>query len=279
MKLMDIQKGVGQYLAGSGETDTSLEAPFSRIWEIDPSADRSCVPGTPSADGRTEAYGPESFAEWDPQRGRRPGPMPADDVLAAKERMEEAVQRAQPIAALLAAKQLNSFLNNQSLVILFTFKGKNLLFVGDAQAGNWEHWLFGTDSPEKKPGEVLPKTASDILASLDFYKVGHHGSGNATPKVALDEMGRRGRRLVSMCSTEEGVYGNEVPDDPSRGTEVPRIPLIEELAKDTAFVRSDQIDVTVDGRLIPARVAGLKVPDAPPGCRFATGELWIDCYL
>jgi len=33
----------------------------------------------------------------------------------------------------MAAAGLNSFLNNQSLVVLFSWKGKNLLFAGDAQ--------------------------------------------------------------------------------------------------------------------------------------------------
>src|SRR5262244_407406 len=91
-------------------------------------------------------------------------------------------------AELTAAKQLNSFLNNQSLVILFNFKGKKLLFVGDAQAGNWEHWLFGTDTPDNKPNGSPIASAQQILTSLDFYKVGHHGSGNATPRVAADTM-------------------------------------------------------------------------------------------
>ena len=54
--------------------------------------------------------------------------------------MERSLKACQPEAALVAAKQLNSFLNNQSLVVLFEYKGKRLLFVGDAQAGNWEHW-------------------------------------------------------------------------------------------------------------------------------------------
>jgi len=42
------------------------------------------------------------------------------------------------------------------------------------------------------------------VASLDFYKVGHHGSTNATPKDALNAM-REG--CVAMCSTQPDCYG------------------------------------------------------------------------
>ena len=184
----------------------------------------------------------------------------------------------QPIAALTAAKQLNAFLNNQSLVVLFTFKGKKLLFVGDAQAGNWEHWLFDTDTPDKKASGTMSAVARQILTSLDFYKVGHHGSGNATPKAAAEMMGTQGHSFTAMCSTQADVYGTEDPDDPTKGTEVPRGPLLDKLASESALVRSDQIAITVDGKQIaPAVTAALPAPT--PGSRFEQGPLWVDCYL
>ena len=44
-----------------------------------------------------------------------------------------------------SAQNADKFLNNQSLVVLFRFKGKSLLFVGDAQWGNWQNFLYGPD--------------------------------------------------------------------------------------------------------------------------------------
>ena len=38
--------------------------------------------------------------------------------------------------------------------MLFTFGGKKLLFVGDAQAGNWEHWLYRVDAPDRDPTKL-----------------------------------------------------------------------------------------------------------------------------
>ena len=107
---------------------------------------------------------------------------------------------------LLAAKAgiANNMINNQSLVVLFSFKGKTMLFAGDAQWGNWANFLFGSLT-----STTLTKQAADILANLDFYKVGHHGSTNATPKGALAAM-RAG--CTAMCSTALDAY-NEVPRD------------------------------------------------------------------
>ena len=162
--------------------------------------------------------------------------------------------------------------------VLFTFKGKNLLFAGDAQAGNWEHWLFGTDVPDKMASSAIAPVARQILMSLDFYKVGHHGSGNATPKAAADMMGTQGHRFVAMCSTEADVYGTEDPDDPTKGTEVPRAPLLAKLASESALVRSDQIAITVDEEKIEAKVVE-PLPAPPHGARLEEGAIWVDCYL
>ena len=152
---------------------------------------------------------------------------------------------------------------------------------GDAQAGNWEHWLFTTDVPDKQGTSDPSKAAQMVLASLDFYKVGHHGSGNATPKAAAGLMGGR-RVFACMCSTEQGVYGLENPDDPSKGTEVPRIPLLEQLASEGALVRSDQIAVLADPstKTIDAPAPALApLPKPAEGRRFERGPVWVDCFI
>jgi hypothetical protein len=265
MKLMDLQKGVGQYLANADIAGTTFGTPFGLRWEIDPSTTRN------------EGYGSEAFREW-LDRGGSGRTTSVGDIRKARLAMEKALLDAQPSAALVAAKQLNSFLNNQSLVVLFTIKGKRLLFVGDAQAGNWEHWLYDTDDPEKKPSAAIDANAQAILTSLDFYKVGHHGSGNATPKAVVEMMGTRGRKFAAMCSTQAGVYGTEDPDDPSKGTEVPRQPLIDKLGSETALVRSDQIEITVGTTIIKPEVDA-PIPASIAGARFGKGDIWVDCFL
>jgi hypothetical protein len=67
--------------------------------------------------------------------------------------------------------------NNSSLVLAFELGvgGKVLLFVGDAQRGNWLSWA----KSDWKDG-TSRVTAKDLLARTVLYKVGHHGSHNAT---------------------------------------------------------------------------------------------------
>jgi len=77
------------------------------------------------------------------------------------------------------AIQVDKRTNNSSLVLAFEFleTGRIMLFVGDAQVGNWLSW-------KDVQWKVGDKTISghDLLARTVFYKVGHHGSHNATLK-------------------------------------------------------------------------------------------------
>ena len=244
MKLKDLKKGVGQYLGASASSGSGKSfTPFDTPWRT-----------------MAEAYPPSAFQEWVP---RRKGAPPA----LGNKQLEEAVNASQPDMLLTAVKTLDGYLNNQSLVVLFTFKGKKMLFVGDAQAGNWEYWMYG-GSPNKAPSvDTLTPEGKTILGNLDFYKVGHHGSTNATPITAVEAMGGN---FASMCSTQTDSYGN-----PKIGTEVPRDPLLAAIEKKSALVRSDQIEVTV-GTGVEAAIDE-KVPKPARG-KYVVGPIYVD-YL
>jgi hypothetical protein len=111
---------------------------------------------------------------------------------------------------------LDSAMNNTSLILLFEACGKKLLFPGDAQIENWNYAL----SQER---------VKKLLAGVDVYKVGHHGSLNATPKTLWAGFTKKGEvgmsgRLKTFMSTCSGKHGSE-----ERGTEVPRRKLVREL--------------------------------------------------
>jgi ribonuclease BN (tRNA processing enzyme) len=119
------------------------------------------------------------------------------------------------------ALQLDSYTNNTSLVLAFELKqsGRVLLFVGDAQIGSWISW----QSLEFKVGN-RKVGATDLLARTVYYKVGHHGSHNAT----LVDGG-----LLSMTSHElrAAIPTNENWADKSKGWEMPNEQLWTELRK------------------------------------------------
>jgi hypothetical protein len=74
------------------------------------------------------------------------------------------------------ALQLDSATNNTSLVLAIELAGGDvLLFAADAQVGNWVSWqdLSWTSA-------TRTVTGPDLLRRTIVYKVGHHGSYNAT---------------------------------------------------------------------------------------------------
>jgi hypothetical protein len=112
-------------------------------------------------------------------------------------------------------RRLDDAMNNTSVVLLFEAGGRKMLFPGDAQ---YENWMYALSQPQ------VQKDLEDV----DFYKVGHHGSLNGTPRTSLwDRFTRRStdekaaRRLITLVSTEAGRHGKE-----DRNTEVPRKKLM-----------------------------------------------------
>jgi Metallo-beta-lactamase superfamily len=75
------------------------------------------------------------------------------------------------------ALALDSATNNTSLVLAIEIirTGKVILLAADAQVGNWLSWHERT-----WPVDGRTVTGPDLLARTVFYKVGHHGSHNAT---------------------------------------------------------------------------------------------------
>jgi hypothetical protein len=79
------------------------------------------------------------------------------------------------------ALQLDSDTNNTCLALAFELgkSGGVLLFPGDAQVGNWLSWE-GLQWKVQEGHETTVVTSRDLLARTVLYKVGHHGSHNAT---------------------------------------------------------------------------------------------------
>ena len=238
-----------QYLAAAGDSgvpDADRVQSFEKAW-----------PAT-AAD-----YPGDAFDEFDSGLVERGGKRKKDGAAA----MEATLARMQPDMLAAAADKLDGTLNNQSLVVLFTCKGKKLLFVGDAQWGNWSYWLYGKAVSGADPG--ITAQARDILGSIDFYKVGHHGSTNATPVPAV---GALNKDCAAMCSTATGAYGK-----PEKKTEVPRTALIDALESRTGnrLVRSDWV-AAADAK--PDKQAKEELSELPEG--FTTpGQLYIDYNL
>lgn len=86
------------------------------------------------------------------------------------------------------ALQLDEFTNNSSLALAFRLPNERyLLFVGDAQVGNWLSWQDFRPTGWKRTDDqrsaiAARPTIEELLEKTIVYKVGHHGSHNATLK-------------------------------------------------------------------------------------------------
>jgi len=102
------------------------------------------------------------------------------------------------------ALDINNYTNNTSLVIaielLNTVPTKTILFPGDAQTGNWLSWH--DMSWENDDCEEKQLKAKDLLEKCVLYKVGHHGSHNATLKEKGLEL-MTSSDLVAMIPVDE----------------------------------------------------------------------------
>jgi hypothetical protein len=126
---------------------------------------------------------------------------------------------------------LDDAMNNTSVILLFEVNGNAFLFPGDAQIENWQFTLdkLAQDANLKKR-----------LANVSIYKVGHHGSRNATPKTLWANFARKGPpntkgRLRTFVSTMANVYGK------TEATAVPRATLISALKANSDFFSTQSI--------------------------------------
>ena len=89
------------------------------------------------------------------------------------------------------------------------------------------------------------KKYEELLANVDLYKVGHHGSRNATPKSLWGMFKNKSvdrsaaGRLQSLMSTMEHKHGSE-----DNRTEVPRKTLVSELERNSNLFSTQQLTQT-----------------------------------
>jgi hypothetical protein len=148
---------------GSGLFDEEFYQPFENHLRIDPDKLRT----NPDREDETVKFFQENygFDKEDPNNWRRID----DDWLTMAGGL---------------ALNLDSYTNNTCLALAIEFieSKKFLLFPGDAQFANlisWQNlsWQIPDDS-----GGIRQITTQDLLNQTIFYKVGHHGSHNATLK-------------------------------------------------------------------------------------------------
>ena len=131
------------------------------------------------------------------------------------------------------ALQLDDAVNNTSLALAIELvdSGRVLLFPGDAQVGNWVSWHKCTWTLVDEDGHSQSVNAKDLLERTILYKVGHHGSHNATLREKGLEM-MTSRELVALLPVDE-VQAHKPKGRDKDGWEMPAEALYERLVEKT----------------------------------------------
>ncbi len=128
---------------------------------------------------------------------------------------------------------VDNALNNTSVILLIEVGDEKLLFPGDAQIENWQYLLDQAKTDEK---------LRNLLRGTTLYKVGHHGSRNATPKSIWHgfekktEQGEKAEKMKTVISTMKGKHGK------SEETEVPLPKMVEEMKAQTNYYSTEEIE-------------------------------------
>ena len=166
------------------------------IEELDPEADGEtyralALRAAGQGHASDEQTGPPFGAAWHVK------PEEAGEQLMAEE-IERLRDLARTADALMAAHMLDDMINSTSLVIVLQFGDARLLLPGDAEWGTWKR-ILGDEQ------------ARELVESATFFKVGHHGSHNATSKTLVEEV--LPKSIPAMISTQQGPgkYRNNIP--------------------------------------------------------------------
>jgi hypothetical protein len=162
--------------------------------------------------------------------GGAAGPIDPGPVRWLVERMRD--QHIQTMRRIV--RELDDALNNTSLILLVDVgegdRTKRMLFSGDAQIENWNFALKHAAAADGLSAEQCLA----LLRDVDLYKVGHHGSRNASPRtlVKLWEDKPRTSMIGLMC-TKSCFHGKKPT------TRVPRQTLVDALAKEMRLFTTD----------------------------------------
>jgi hypothetical protein len=138
-------------------------------------------------------------------------------------------------------RELDTALNNTSVILLIEVGNKKLLFPGDAQIENWSYALGHPRVRQMLADVDLYKVGHHGSRNATLYKVGHHGSRNATPKSLWNLFTRRSShpapgRLRTVLSTMAHKFG-----EVDRNTEVPRSSLVKTLKAQSDYFSTQDI--------------------------------------
>lgn len=143
--------------------------------------------------------------------------------------------------------------NNTSIVLLIEWQGKRLLFVGDAE---WDD-KFKEGKANAAWNVMWKKRKARLDAPIDFLKIGHHGSENATPwndqeDGSVTEPGTILDAILPLPAATAAPSAKAVVSTRRKNYEtIPRAALLAELGRRVSNVRNYQAELGAGAAQLP----------------------------
>lgn len=207
---------------------------------------------------------------------------------------------------LAAAAELGHAINNLSVVLLLEWKGYRLLFPGDAE---WDGSNIKLKDANNGSWNVMWNDDKDgeLKKRIDFLKVGHHGSENATPWARTEKeedhpinvilngllpepMENEKPTALAVVSTQEVTKWPTIPDPKLLRAIGKRVANVRAFGQDLRFENDDREKYKIYNQqneppepiLLPART-DQKNWEKPKNANGAPKELppadWIDVFF
>lgn len=189
-----------------------MDPPASARWQ----AKQRAFEAGPAGDNAPQENLPEIFNEMYQVSNEEVPELIGAELVAALDSLDLADLFNDADEYLAAASILERSVNNTSVFFVLDVGGTHLVFVGDSQQGAWEHVLGNPQTRE-------------LVSNPAFYKIGHHGSHNATP-----------RDYVTNYLGSRGAYAMLPYGEVKRWGDIPNAALLEALTeRKTMLVRAD----------------------------------------
>jgi len=205
----------------------------------------------------TDAVTPNSLVEGYQAIYPDPGAVKVDQPRNISKQDFELLRSSLHTNALEAAALVGHVENNLSVVLLLDWHKKRLLFCGDAE---WSAARKGAVQKARSNGSwnvMWQERKADLSQPVNFFKIGHHGSENATPWSPKDHpINQIMDKLLPKPTVGEAskAYAVVSTERTARWPSIPSAALMEEIGKRVINARSEYVEQSSSKKAVPANV-------------------------
>jgi beta-lactamase superfamily II metal-dependent hydrolase len=184
-----------------------------------------------------------------------PGMVKVDQPINISKQDFQLLRSSLHINALAAAALAGHVENNLSVVLLLEWHDKRLLFCGDAEWSEAHKGAVQIGSSNGSWNVMWQERKADLSLPVNFFKIGHHGSENATPWSPKDHpINQIMDKLLPKPAVGEisKAYAVVSTQRTTRWPSIPSAALMAEIGKRVINARAGYVEQSPSEKVVPA---------------------------